>query len=160
LLVVTSIPGHAFDSESLRFRLRVLADPKFAGSFSSLNVVNILGATRRPSRALFSGLREVLQDETRTVRVERINTHTLFSMTHMAAFFEMALCKFATSPRDTFDFIKSSREGNPVSPNFQCHLKSFMSLCLKHRLPDSVSWDFIASAIVLDSFPPDMHSKY
>ena len=59
LLIVTSIPGDAFESEALRFRLRVLSDPKFSDSFSSLNVVNILG-TARPSREVFSALGNVL----------------------------------------------------------------------------------------------------
>ena len=159
LLVVTSLPGHAFDSEILRFRLRMLADPKFGESFSSLNLVNILGSTRYPSRALFTGLGEVLHHETSIARVERVNSHTLFSMIHITAFFEIALGSFATSPRRTFDFIKSSREGNPVSFNFVNHLKSFMSLSHKHKLSENILWDFISSAIVLDSFPPDMHSK-
>ncbi|KAH8799403.1 hypothetical protein F5884DRAFT_869331 [Xylogone sp. PMI_703] len=157
LVVVTVIPGDAFDSEVLRFRLRVLANSRFAESFSSLKVVNILGSTRQPPRELFSGLGEVLHDEARATRFERTNTHTLFSMIHIAAFFDMALRDFAMSPLDTFDFIRSSREGNPVSPNFQHHLKSFMSLYSEHKLPDNIPWDFITSAIILDSFPPDMH---
>jgi hypothetical protein len=160
LLVVTSIPGHTFDSEVLRFRLRVLANPKFIGTFSSLNVVNILGLTRCPSQELFSGLKEVLHTEIGMARVERANAHTLFSMTHITAFFDMALRNFATSPLEPFDFIKSSREDNPVSPNFHHHLKSFMSLWSKQKLPDGILWDFIASAIVLDGFPPDMHCKF
>lgn len=160
LLVVTSISGHTFDSEVLRFRLKLLSDPKFAGSFSSLNVVNVLGSTRCPPRELFSGLREILYDETRTARVERANAHTLFSMIHITAFFDIALRNFAKSPLDTLEFIRSSREENPVSLNFQHHLKSFMSLCSEHKLPDSILWDFVASAIVLDSFPPDMHCKF
>jgi hypothetical protein len=157
LIVVTNVPGHTFDSEALRFRLGVLADPKFANSFSSLNLVNVLGTG--PSRALFSGLGEVLRHEANTARLERINAHTLFSMIHITALFEIALRNFAISPQHTFDFIKSSREENPVSPNFENHLKSFMSLSLKHRLPDNILWDFIGSAIIMDSFPPDMHCK-
>ncbi|KAH9204666.1 acyl transferase/acyl hydrolase/lysophospholipase [Leptodontidium sp. 2 PMI_412] len=80
-------------------------------------------------------------------------------MIHIAAFFEIALAlrSFATSPRRTFDFIQSSREETPVSPNFVNHLKSFMSLSHKQKLPENILWDFISSAIILDSFSPDMH---
>jgi hypothetical protein len=35
LLIVTSVPGADFDSEVLRFRLRVLSDPEFPDSFNS-----------------------------------------------------------------------------------------------------------------------------
>jgi hypothetical protein len=159
LLIVTSIPGPTFDSEALRFRLGVLADPKFADSFSSLILVNILGSDRRSSRTLFSSLGEVLGHEADTARLERVNTHTLFSVVHITALFESALRNFAISPRHTFNFIKSSREENPVSPAFGKHIKSFMSLSLEHKLPNNILWNFIGSAIVMDGFPPDMHCK-
>lgn len=158
LLVVTSINGNDFHAEALRFRLRVLSDSKFSDLFSSLNVVNILGLGRA-QRGNFSGLGEILGEETRAARRERVNTHTLFSMVHLAAFFDMALREFAASPRQTFDFIQHTREDNPTPPNFQCHLASFMTLCSEQKLPESILWDFIASAIVLDCFPPDMHCK-
>lgn len=159
LLIVTSISGPDFDSEALRFRLRVLSDPKFSELFSSLKVVNVLGSTRPPSPALFSSLGMILRDEISTARAERINTQTLFSMVHVTAFFEMALCNFATSPQHTFDFIASTRESNPVPANFRQHLTSFMGLSSEHKLPENILWDFIASAIILDGFPPDMHCK-
>lgn len=158
LLIVTSISGSGFNSEALRFRLRVLADPKFSASFSSLHVVNVLGSIRSP-REQFSGLGMILRDETSTARAERVNTHTLFSMVHVTAFFDMALRNFATSPQHAFDFIGSTRESNPIPANFQQHLTSFMGLSSEHQLPQNIIWDFIASAIILDSFPRDMHRK-
>jgi hypothetical protein len=56
LLVVASIPGDAFESEVLCFRLRVLVDPEFLELFSSLNVINLLGTGRTSTREYFSGL--------------------------------------------------------------------------------------------------------
>lgn len=159
LLVVASIPGDAFNSEALRFRLRVLSDLKFLELFSSLNVVNLLGTGRIPTRDHFSGLIQVLQNETHLMRAERVNAHTLFSMIHIAAFFDTALRQFAASPLQTFDFIHCAREDHSVSPDFQHHITTFMSLCSGYGFPDNILWDFIASVIVLDSFPPDMHSK-
>lgn len=158
LLVVTSIPGDVFASEALRFRLRVLSDHKFSELFSSLKVVNVLGIGRTPSHEHFSGLAEVLQHETHLIRAEKVNSHTLFSMIHVAAFFDAALRQFVNALQ-TFDFIHCSREERPVSHNFQQHLSTFMSLCSEHNLPANIIWDFVASVIVFDSFPPDMHSK-
>jgi hypothetical protein len=60
LVVVTSIPGDAFNSKALRFRLRVLSDPKFLELYSLLNIVNLLGTGRKPSYEQFSGLIRVL----------------------------------------------------------------------------------------------------
>ena len=160
LLIVTSISGPDFNAEILPFRLRVLSDPRFSDSFSSLNVVNLLGSPRNSPREHFSGLRMVLRDETVTARAERISTHTLFSMVHIATFFDMALHNFATSPLDSFNFIVATRDSNPVPVNFPRHLKSFMSLALEHNLPHHILWEFVASAIVMDHFLPDMHCEY
>jgi hypothetical protein len=158
LVVVTSIPGDIFASEALQFRLRVLSDRKFSESFSSLNVVNVLGIGRTPSHEHFSGLAEALQHETHLIRAEKVNCHTLFSMIHITEFFDAALRQFAKSPQ-IFDFIQYSREEYPVSHSFQHHLSAFMGLCSEYKIPASIIWDFIASVVVLDSFPPDMHSK-
>lgn len=97
LLIVTSVPRNLFDSEVLCFRLRVLADPKFSDSFSSLNLVNVLRLNRRHSRALFSGLGEVLYYENARACLERVSTYTLFSIVHITVFFEIALRNFAIS---------------------------------------------------------------
>jgi len=157
LLVVTSIPGESFASEALRFRLRLLSNRKFSEIFSSLNVVNELGNGRTRSREHFKGLAEVIQHETHTIRAERINSQTLFSMVHISAFFDAALCQFASSLQ-VFDFVQCSREETPVSHNFQHQLSTLMRLCSEHDIPANVIWDFIASVVVLDGFPPDMHS--
>jgi len=159
LLVVTSIPGDVFASEALQFRLRVLSDRKFPELFSSLNIVNVLSTDRTPSREHFSGLAEVIQHETHLIRAERVNSQALFSMVHISAFFNAALCQFATSAQ-VFDFIHCSREETPVSHNFQHHLRSFMSLCCELNLPANAIWEFVASVVVLDSFPPNMHSMH
>ncbi|PVH67631.1 FabD/lysophospholipase-like protein [Cadophora sp. DSE1049] len=156
LVVITKIPGDTFASEALQFRLRVLSDPKFSESFSSLNVVNVLGIGRGTSYKHFSGLAEALQHETHLIRAEKVNCHALFSMIHVTKFFDAALRQFATSPQ-TFDFIQCSREAYPVSPSFQHHLSTFMGLCSEHNTPASMIWDFIASIVIFDSFPPDMH---
>ena len=158
LVVVTSVPGHTFASAALQFRLRVLSDGKFSELFSSLNVVNVLALGRIPSREHFQGLAQALQHETHLIRAEKVNSHTLFSLIHIADFFDAALRQFAVSPQ-TFDFIQSSRELSPVSHSFQQHISTFMGLCSEHNIPASMIWDFIASVVIFDSFPPDMHSK-
>ena len=118
LLVVTSISSDTFDSEALRFRLRVLSDPKFSELFSSLNVVNVLGIRRTPYREYFNSLIEVLYHETYLIRAERVNTHTLFSMIYVAVFFDAVLRQFTVLLLQTFDFIRCSREERLVSLSF------------------------------------------
>jgi len=81
-------------------------------------------------------------------------------MVHIAAFFDLALHKFAMSPLDTFDFIHGSREDFPFSPSFQHHLKSFMNVCAENMVPDHTAFEYIASVVIMDAFPPDMHSQW
>jgi len=159
LLIVSNISGSDFDSEVLRFRLRVLSHSGFSESFSSLKVINVLITSRCSPPEHFSALGQVLNEEIRMQRVERVNTHTLFSMVHIAAFFDLALHQFAASPLGTFDFISSSREDFPVSPSFPHHLKSFMDVCAENRVPDQIAFEYIASVVIMDAFPPDMHSQ-
>jgi hypothetical protein len=159
LLVITSISGPDFAAESLQFRLRVLSDPRFSNTYSSLNVLNLVGSPRLRPREHFSGVEMVLRDEIVTARAERTNSHTLFSMIHMADFFDLALRNFAASPRAHFNFISAARDDNPVPANFHLHLKSFMTLALKHRVPHHILWEFVASAIVLDNFILSIHCK-
>ncbi|KFY94690.1 hypothetical protein V498_03759 [Pseudogymnoascus sp. VKM F-4517 (FW-2822)] len=157
LLIVTNISGNNFASEALRLHLKVLSHPGFSDSFSSLNVINVLGASGHTPRGHFSALEQVLKEEIRLQRAARVNTHTLFSMVHIAAFFDLAIQNFAKSPLSIFSFMHASRDDFKVSPNFPQHLRSFMSELADKKLSGHFAWEFIASAIILDAFPPDMH---
>jgi hypothetical protein len=35
-----------------------------------------------------------------------------------------------------------------------------MSLYSEYNLPDNIPWDFITLVVILDSFPPDIYSKF
>ena len=159
VIIVTRILGETFDSEVLRFRSQVFSTPKFSDSFSSLNVMNMLGMPRSSSVAQFSALKELLAQEALTARQSRLDSHTLFSSTHSASFFEKAFRRFSKTPEALFNFIRASRDGNTVDQEFQDHIKTFLTLCVGNKLPDNIPLSFISSAIVLDGFPPGMHCK-
>lgn len=158
VVVVTRIHEDTFEAEVLRFRTQLFSAPKFSGSFSSLNVVNIVGKLRPASGARFSPLKEVLTQETQASRLARTDSLAHFSSAHLASLFSKALTRFSKRPKDGFDFIRASRDGHAVQ---ECHghIDRFMDLCLEQKLPDSIPLPFIASAILLDSFPPGMHRR-
>jgi hypothetical protein len=156
VVIVTRIPGDTFEAETLHFRSQVLSSPEFHETFSSLAILNIVGKLR-PS---FSTLKEVLAQETEISRLARINSSTLFSSIHLASFFRKASKRFAKNPESAFNFIRASRDGNAVNQELQEHIDRFMRLCLKYKYSDTILFPFIASAILLDSFPPDMHCEY
>jgi hypothetical protein len=157
IIVVTRMDGEGFDTEILHFRSQLFSIPKFLETSSSLNVVNIMGKLRPSSASQFSALREVLAQEAQASRLARASSSALFSSTHLASFFEKALIRFYKRPEAPFNFIQASRDGNSVSRELRDHIDMLMSLCLENRLPESVPLTVIASAILLDSYPPDMH---
>jgi hypothetical protein len=157
VVVVARTSGDTFDSEVLHFRSQLFSNPNFSDVFASLTVINLAG--RPPSSAAQHGaLKDALADETGASRLARADSSTLFSFAHTASFFQKALTRFAKRPESLFSFIRASRDDNEVNPELQHHICRFMSLCLEHKVPDSIPLPFIASALLLDSYPPDMHS--
>ncbi|KFY32250.1 hypothetical protein V493_00383 [Pseudogymnoascus sp. VKM F-4281 (FW-2241)] len=158
VLVVTRMPGETFDSEVLRFRSQLFSTATFSSCFSSLNVINRLPKPRTVSRSDFTALGWLLAQETLAARQTRLDSHTLFSSIHLAALFEKALIRFSKTPKETFNFILASRDGNMVKSEFQDHINIFLRLSLGNKLPNNIPVPFISSAIILKSFPPGMHS--
>jgi hypothetical protein len=157
VVIVTSVPIQLFDSEALHIRLQLSSTPQFPGSFLSLNIVNMV----QVSQCLYySTLEHVLDIEIQAARLEQFYTYSLFSIVHTSAFFEKALYYFVGSPQERFYFIQSSRNNNPVTGDFQDYLNLFLQLCIEQRFLPGIPIASIASAILLDSYPPDMHCKY
>lgn len=97
-----------------------------------------------------------LADQARNVRRRH---NCLFSALHLNAFFDQAVEHTAATKDQPFDFIKRSRNGNEVQDNYVGHLSTFLQLGKTHSLSyDDVAF-FLASTIVLDSYPPGMHSE-
>ena len=160
IVVVTRIPGNVFESEVLHFRSQLFSTPKFSEVFSSLNVVNLLAKLRPNSQTQFGALKEVLGQELQTARFARISSSAMFSCIHLKAFFGKAVQRFVQRPEARFDFLRASRDENPVNPELPDHIDTFMSFSRDHKFPDGIPVPFVASAILLDSFPPDMHRGY
>lgn len=132
----------------------------FSQAFSLLNVINISGKLRSSTGAQFGALKEVLAQEAQTLRLARADSSVLFSFIDTASFFEKALGRFCKWPHGSFDFIRASRDKTMVNQEFYEHIGRLISLCLEHKVPDTILLPFIASAILMDSFPPDMHREY
>jgi hypothetical protein len=160
VLVVTRMPGEIFDSEVLRFWSQLFSTTTFSNCFFSLNVINMLPTSRTASKSDFTALEWLLAQETLAAQQTRLDSHTLFSSIHSAALFEKALIRFSKAPKETFNFIRASREGNMVNSEFQDHINEFLCLSLENKLPNNIPVPFISSAIIFNSFPPGMHCKY
>jgi hypothetical protein len=93
------------------------------------------------------------------VREARISTQTLFSAHHFAAFFHHALNHMAATSVEPFNFISTSRIGNAVARNLKEHLVDFLHNIKTPRKLLEFAIPVIASSILLDSHPPDMHRE-
>jgi len=160
IIVVTRISGNMFEAEVSHFRSQLFSTPKFSEVFSSLNVINMLVKLRSTSQTEFSTLKEVLCQELQTSRFTRMSSSAMFSSTHLEAFFGKAIRRFVRRPEALFDFVRASRDENPVNVELPNHINTFIGRSHDYNFPDSISLPFIASAILLDSFPPNMHRKY
>jgi hypothetical protein len=83
----------------------------------------------------------------------------LFSMTHICAFFRGALNHFTRRPMESFNFLDTARAAYPVAPHFQHHMESFVDVCSRAQVPKHILPASIASAIMIDAYPPDMHCQ-
>jgi hypothetical protein len=152
---VTRVNKEVFGSLALLYRSELLAIPGFSESFSSLKVLNIVGTTR----FLLTAVKDTLDQELQNTRLKQVKTYTLFSAIHLATLFKSAVRKFSQSPDKEFYFVQSSRHYTPVSQEFEHHLRAFMDLCIKHRVPRTAALSYVASTILLNSFPPDVHGE-
>ncbi|OBT56265.1 hypothetical protein VE04_05112 [Pseudogymnoascus sp. 24MN13] len=149
VLVVTRMPGEIFDSEVLRFRSQLFSTATFSSCFFSLNVINMLPKSRTVSKSDFTALEWLLAQETLAARQTRLDSHTLFSSVHSAALFEKALIRFSKAPKETFNFIRASRDGNMVNSEFQDHINEFLCLSLENKLPNNIPNANTSAPIVL-----------
>ena len=127
--------------------------------FSDIRILSLEAPSKNLSnksrhRELFEHLLNVSDQ----VREAKVRTQTLFSACHFAAFFHYAL-KHVVAASEPFNFISASRIDNPVSSNLGEHLTDFLhniktpQKLLKFAIP------MIASSLLQDAYPPDMHRK-
>ena len=127
--------------------------------FSDINVVALFAADTMSVEARHRHLKERLMGAVDHTRTRRDESRHLFSATHFGALFEYACTHFAKTNEQPFSFVKASRTYNPVAPDLDGHLLTF----LKHvRTPVELkkfAVPVIASSFLLDNYPPDAHGK-
>jgi hypothetical protein len=104
-------------------------------------------------------LRDAIFQQVSLVREARDTCHMLFSATHLTVLFEMALQHTAKSIIDEFSFIRATRQHNKMDEQFVYHLETFLQLCAENQASKEFILRYVASAILMDSLPPEMHRK-
>ncbi|KAI9777798.1 MAG: hypothetical protein M1839_008593 [Geoglossum umbratile] len=103
-------------------------------------------------------LRERIILEASKTQRAREDHNTLLTFGHFQAFFHLACSHFSSSSNLPFQFVLSSRLRNPVPYGFEKHLDELLQLTPTEDSLWAVSAPLLASALVLDSCRPGMHT--
>ena len=126
--------------------------------FKTISIMDLPGDFVSPL-ARYRRLREVLMEQVEQARNVRIQERLLFSAVHFEAFFQQAVKHVSHSLTEPFDFIASTRKDNEIDSNYTNHIATFVALANQHFAPYQSLVTFLASSILMDAFPPGMHSK-
>lgn len=89
----------------------------------------------------------------------RKNLGCLYSANHVGRFFRLAVAHTIATPTRPFDFVLASRQGNKVQADLEQHFTRFLRLGQKHCVNIEILLNMVALSILLDAYPPKMHSK-
>jgi hypothetical protein len=101
-----------------------------------------------------------MQQELERARRASEDERLLFCATHLEAILRKAVAHVALDPHHRFDTIAAVRENNPVPRGIEYHLGNFLKLATQHGLSLTDLTTFVASALLVDAYPPGMHSKF
>jgi hypothetical protein len=125
----------------------------YRGRLEDLRDIQCLQVTRKKSTVMSAIRRQVS-----LVHKCREEAKVLFSAIHLNAFFELAL-KHTARSTNSFSFVVATRSYNPIDSQFPTHLNVFLQLCMSNQYSRHFGLRHIASALVMDSCPPGMHSE-
>jgi len=163
IIIVTEAPDPELQESRLlnRFLQLLYAETKrdLSTHFAGVRILTLLPPGAISTQARHRRLKECLMNASDQVGAARMESGTLFSAHHFAAFLRYACSHFAQTIKEPFDFIKASRLDNPPAVDLEYHLTNFL---LKIRTPQelkSFAVPLISSSLLLDSYPPDMHCE-
>jgi hypothetical protein len=122
----------------------------FRETFASLTIVDTTAPTSLP-------VKRILTHEANKVRECRSASRVLYTATHMKVFFVEALKDFAATPQGGFDFIAATRRGRRGPHKLTPHIQQFLSLATREGIDEPFLSSFVASALLMDGYPPGMH---
>lgn len=141
---------HRLDAESLVAREEV---------FSLILIMHLAG-DHISLRARHRRLKELLMTELEKARNERIQQRFHFSALHFGAFFRQSIRHVTRTITEPFDFVASARKNNEVKDDYMNHVGNLVKLCKEYFVPYQSVTSFLASSILMDAYPPGMHSEF
>ena len=153
------------DEASVTFNVLQAQDFKFGLNQQDLinffSSIIVLYLTEAPisSLARHRRLKEVLLRHADEMRQLRQQLRLLYSAVHLNYFLQEAVKHVALSSKTTFNFILTSRLSNSIDNKYIQHLFIFVRLTNKHGFSLEKQASLMASGMLMDAYPPGMHSK-
>ena len=153
----TSITQSVMDEEDFLFHVLEPDGPPLFAAFADIQTYRLPPPEDRSPDSSFVQLGKDISTQLHKSRLSRGDLQAMFSAIHLNSFFEDALHRTSTSPVSLFDFVVSSRQSNPLDRAFGSHVFTFVSAGARTRMPYDDLASHIASAILMDAYPPGMH---
>lgn len=118
------------------------------------NIISTLKIFTRRSKLLEKAVLQAIAP----VHKQRALSQSLFSAQHLVSFFKAGLKHFAQG-LDNFDLVSATRNHNPIDSSLVTHIRTFLELCVQDEASKEFAFRYVASALVMDSSPPEMHRE-
>lgn len=137
--------------------LAAAAKPRVAGS---VIVVDLRDRSELSARSRFEPLRRALEREAEEARAARQDGCLLFSAAHLQSLFGKMLLHVSQQSGLPFDCIRACRPSGSKQGDTSEYLARFMTTVEEARISSHTVAAFVASAFVMDAYPPGMHGRH
>ncbi|KAI9753305.1 MAG: hypothetical protein M4579_005224 [Chaenotheca gracillima] len=149
----------AYTGEEIKEFHDLVVDLETAHVFSTIAMLTLSeGDLSAPSGR--KQLKDLIHRQCSEMQKIRQEHECLFSATHLSAFYREAIRHTSETLFKPFSFIDVSRQGNAVSLYLSQHIATSLNLAAEYKLSYENTTSFIASAILMDAYPPGMHCGY
>jgi hypothetical protein len=158
IIVLTGSHGIPGAVQEIETTLTKVAVPAIA---AALTVIDLQDRNKLSPTIEFEPLRQCLSLELGKAHTTRSRAHLLFSAVHLEWIFRKSLSHVAQSPATPFNCIVSCRPERLKSDERAAqHLECFLRIIGESRLRTDALAVFVASAFLMDAYPPNMHGEW
>ena len=164
IVIITSkfSPSEEAEEEAKRAFLWMLEEETTLDLYqhvSTITLVSLLPKGAISADARYRRVKECIMKCSDAVRQTRETKRALCSATHLAAFMKGA-SEHEDCLHSSFDFVQASRAHNPIATDLSEHISNFLKHITSSNQLTTFAAPMLASTLLLDSYPPDTHSKY
>lgn len=154
VVVILTNPGAHYDPELLHDACHS------ARQYAPITVLDLRGRHSLSPKAAYEPLRRLLLNELAVDRSERKAHGLLFSASHLQFLWGRTLRDgLLTLPTATIDCLRIAREQLPVRGQWKDGLAELLKRACKVDCSDDDIHQFVASALLMDAYPPEMHRE-